>query len=125
MMAQEAARKKVFSSTLRRLLAYSKSFDCADAKIGDAVLFYKTANTKSAPRRRGPARILDIDVTGVTGSFQSQMFKVARRCVRKKVEEKDAVDSELDPSHERMRTAGPAPWDTLGRQDMGAVIDKD
>ena len=56
------------------------------------MLFYKTTTRKSAPRRRGPAKILDIDETGVTVKFQSQSFKVARYCVRKKLEEKDVLD---------------------------------
>ena len=44
---------------------------------------------KSNPRRRGPAAILDIDESVATLKFQSQTFKVARYCVRRKVEEKD------------------------------------
>ena len=44
---------------------------------------------KSNPRWRGPAKILDIDESGVALTFQSQTFKVARYCVRRKVEEKD------------------------------------
>ena len=64
MMAREAASKEVANSKLRRLLAYNKSFNCADVKIGDAVLLNKSTNKKSSPRRRGPAKILDIDETG-------------------------------------------------------------
>ena len=40
-MAQEAALKEIANSRLRRLLAFTKSFTCADVKIGDAVLFHK------------------------------------------------------------------------------------
>ena len=39
--AQEAALKEIANSKLRRLLAYNKTFDCADIKVGDTVLFYK------------------------------------------------------------------------------------
>ena len=55
--------------------------------------------------------------------FRSQTFKVARCCVRKKAEVEDVEDAELDSLDERGKTAGPAPWDTQGQQDMGAVMD--
>ena len=32
-------------------------------------------------------------------------------------------DAELEPLHARMGAVGPAPWDTLGQQDMGYVMD--
>ena len=87
--AQEAALKEIANSKLRRLLAYNKTFDSVDVKVGDEVLFYKAPQKKSNPRWRGPATILDIDESGVVLKFQSQSFKVARYCVRRKVEEKD------------------------------------
>ena len=34
-------------------------------------------------------------------------------------------DAELDPSHARMRSVGPAPWDTREEQDMGNAMDVD
>ena len=77
MMAQEAALKESAASKLRRLSAFNKSFTCTDVEIGDTVLCYKTQKKKSAPRRRGPALILDIDETGVTVKFQSQLCKAA------------------------------------------------
>ena len=87
--AQEAALKEIANSKLRRLLAYNKTFDCADIKVGGSVLFYKAPRKKSNPRWRGPAAILDIDESGVVLKFQPQSFKVARYCVRRKLEEKD------------------------------------
>ena len=106
MMAQEAAVKVVASSNLRRLVAFNKSFNCTNVKIGDTALYFKTTNKKSMPWRRGPALILDIDETGVTAKFQSQTFTVARFRVRKKAEEKDAEDAELDPLRARFRRIG-------------------
>ena len=86
MKAQEAAMKEIANSKLRRLLAYNKTFECTDIKMGDTVLFYKSPHRKSHPRWRGPAKILDIDETGVTVKFQSQSFKVALFCVRRKLD---------------------------------------
>ena len=71
MMAQEAALKEVANSKLRLLLAYDKSFDCADVKFGESALRPGAANRKSTPGCRGPVKILDIDATGVTAEFQS------------------------------------------------------
>ena len=87
--AQEAALKEIAKSKLRRLLARNKTFDCVDIKVGDLALFYKAPQKKSNPRWRSPATASDIDGSGVTLKFQSQIFKVARYCVRRKVEEKD------------------------------------
>ena len=103
MMAQEAALNEIASSKLRRSLAFNKSCACADVKIGDAILCNKAQRKKSTPRRRGPALILDIDETGVTAKVQSQTLKVARFCVRKKGEEKDAEDAESHPMREQFR----------------------
>ena len=79
--------KEVASSKLRRLLAYNKTFHCADNKVGDLVLFYEAPRQKSQPRWRGPALILDIDETGATAKYQTQSFKVAWYSVRKHVKE--------------------------------------
>ena len=43
MRAQEAALKETANSKLRRLLAYNKSFSCADIAVGDTLLLYKTS----------------------------------------------------------------------------------
>ena len=92
MMARGAALREVAKSKLRRLLARNKTFNCADIKVGDSVLFsdikvgdsiLKFTIRKSQPRRRGPAFILDIDETGAMVKHQTQSFKVARYCVRK------------------------------------------
>ena len=72
MMAQEAALKEVAKSKLRRLLAYNKTFNCADIKVGDSVLFYKAPHRKSQPRWRGPAPVLDVDETGVMVKYRTQ-----------------------------------------------------
>ena len=117
--------KEVANSKLRELLAYNKSFDYTDGETGETAPLYKSAKKKSAPRRRGPAKILDVDETGVTMKSQSQTFKEARYCVRKQVEETDVDDDELDPLHVRMRTVGPAPWEEQGQQTMGDATDAD
>ena len=59
-MAQEADLGGIANSSHRWSLASNKSPTCTDVKIGDAVLFRKSQNNESAPRRRGPALILDI-----------------------------------------------------------------
>ena len=93
--------KEIANSKLRRLLARNKTLDCVDIKVGGSVLFYEAPQKKSNPRWRGPAAILDIDESGVVLKFQSQTFKVARYCVRHKLEEEDlpqgsaAGDSQL------------------------------
>ena len=78
MRAQEAVLKEVANSIFRRLLAYTKSFNCADANAGDSVLFHEAQNRRSSPRLRGPAKILDIDETGATVTFRRQTFMAAR-----------------------------------------------
>ena len=90
MMAQEAALKEVARRKSRCLLRYDESFNCKDARVGDSVVSYKASNSKGSPRRRGPAKILDVDDAGVTVKFQSQTFKVARHCVRGRLDAQDA-----------------------------------
>ena len=74
MMAQEAALKKVATGKSRRLLAYNKSSKRTDVQIDDTVLLPKAMDRKSAPRRRGPAKILDIDEPGETVKPQPTTF---------------------------------------------------
>ena len=74
MVAQEAALNEVAISKFRSPLAYNKSCDCTDVKIGGAVLFHKTASKQSAPLWRGPAKNPDIAETGVTAKFQLRTF---------------------------------------------------
>ena len=38
---QEAALKEIANSKLRRLLAYNKTLESVDIKVGDVVLFYE------------------------------------------------------------------------------------
>lgn len=114
MMAPEAAFKEVANRKLRRLLAYSGSFDCSFVKIGNSVLFYGAANHKSAPRRSSPAKMSDIDGTGATAKFQSQTFKVARACAMKKMEPQDAGELERNPASAASDTGGEAPLADLG-----------
>ena len=77
-MANEVALEEIASITLRRLLAYDKSFNRADVKVGNSSLVHKASICKCALRRRGPAVIPGIDGTGATVNFQSQTFSMAR-----------------------------------------------
>ena len=86
MMAEEAALEDFADGRTRRLLAYDMSFTCADIKIGEAALVFKSANKENMRRRRGPALILGVAATGVTAKFQSHTFNVARICLWGKVE---------------------------------------
>ena len=86
-MAQEAAVEEIANGRLRWLSACNEFF-FLDVEIGDAVLSYKAQKKKSAPRRRAPALILDIDDAGVTVKFQPQVSKVARPCARERGEGK-------------------------------------
>ena len=61
---KEAALQEVANSELRRALAYNKSFNSTAVLIGDTALFHKSRNKKSAPRWRGPAKLLKIDEGG-------------------------------------------------------------
>ena len=70
------------------------------------MLFYKAPSLKSAPRRGGLSLTLGTDDADATVKFQSQTFKVARFCVRKKGEETDVADAELDLPRERFRRIG-------------------
>ena len=58
------------------------------------VFFFKAPNRESLPRRRGPAKVLGVDETGATESFQSQTFKVARYCVRRRVKDSEEPEGE-------------------------------
>ena len=90
--------REVANSNLCRLLAQNKSFDCADVHGGDTASFYKASNRESAPRRRGPAKILDVADTAATAKFQSQTFKVARYCARGKADAQDVGEVHSDPA---------------------------
>ena len=85
MRAQEATLKEVAKSKLRRLLARKATHSCTEIDVGDIVLFYKAQDRGSLRRRRGPAKVLEMDESGVAMSFQSQTFKVARYFVRRRL----------------------------------------
>ena len=89
------------------------------------MLFYKAQSKKSALRRRGPALISDIDETGATVKFQSQTFKVARFCARKRREEKDVEGDELDPVRARFHQGGYAFDVQLGKLYAGKDMEVD
>ena len=72
-----------------------------DVRISDTALFHKAANRKSAPRRMEPARISDTDETGAAVKFQSQTLKVARYCVRRKLEEEDVPQGSAAGDNQR------------------------
>ena len=112
MMEQEAALKKVANRKLRRLLAYNTTFDCAEIEISESALFYKTNNRKSMSKCAGTARIQESGETGVTVRYQSQTFKVARYCVRKKVDEK-----ELGGVNSALGCCSPACWSSVLEPD--------
>ena len=106
MMAQGAALEEIANASIRRSLAFNRSFTCADVKIGDIVLSYKAQRQQDTPQWRGPAWVLHIDATGVPVKFQPQTFEVARLCVRKTGGKKDEEDAELDLLRERFRRIG-------------------
>ena len=68
---------------------------------------------------------MEIDATGVTVKFQSQIFKVARSCVRKCGEEKDPEEAELDSVRVRFRRSGSDLSDQLGPSDVGKDMEVD
>ena len=81
---------EVANSKLRRLVSHNQSFNCTDIAIGGSVLLKKAQSRKRSPRWRGPAKILGFDDARATVTLQSQIFEVARRRVRKRLDEKDA-----------------------------------
>ena len=85
-MAREADLKAVAKSRLRFLFAYNESFNCTAVKVGDTGPSHKASNGKIAPRRRGPAKILVFADAGAMSESQSQILKVPRYCVRRKVD---------------------------------------
>ena len=97
-MAQGTAMKEIASSKLRRLLADNKSSDCTDEKVAGSGIFYTLAGRKSAPKWRGPTVIPGIDEAGVAAKFQGNASKVARYCVRERVDPTDVGDLELNPA---------------------------
>ena len=81
---------------------------------GGSALTFKAVDRRSAPRRRGPAKILAIEETGVPAKFQSQTFKLARYCVRKKMAPQDAGEAEMHCASGTSETRDGAPLADLG-----------
>ena len=94
MRAQEAMLIEVAKSKLRRFSAHNQTVNCMDVSVGDMVLFYENPNRKGLPRWKGPAKVLELDETGVTVSFESKIFKVTRFCIRRRVPEPDIIDQD-------------------------------
>ena len=111
--AQEAALKEIAYSRLRQLLAFSESVACAEVKIGDAALLCNAQGRKSAPRRRGPASILDIDGAGVTGRWRGFARESGGG-------DEGVADAELDPAQIRFRHFGAGRGD--GKSSPSTVI---
>ena len=78
------------------------------------MLLYKTPNRKGAARWRGPAKILGIYETGVTAKSQSQYLYLARYCIRKKAEEKDATKANWNIAKDTRDLWGGPPTKDLG-----------
>ena len=100
--AREAALKEVADCKLVCLLAHNKTFDSADAKLGDSALFFKAPNRNSHPNWRGPARILDVDELKSPRFFQVRPSK----WMEEEVGCKEAPPG-LEPSRARYRTELP------------------
>ena len=66
--------------------------------------FSRAFNRKSAPRRRGPAVILNINGAGAAVEFQSPSFAAARYCVERKLDAKDAGVVACNPVSENSDT---------------------
>ena len=98
----EIAERKV-----RRILAFNNSFDSASVRVGDEVLFYEAPPRQSAPRWRGRAKVLPLDESGATLSFQGQTFKAARHCVRKKVRASVESEASLEDAFDDLCRSAP------------------
>ena len=114
MTAQDAALRKAANGKLRRPLTYSKSSNCADAKIGDAALLKEAVDRRSAPRQRGPARLSDIDDAGATVSAPRQTSEVTGYCGGEEMGPQDVGEAERDPESGPSHTRDGAPLVHLG-----------
>ena len=54
--AQEATRAVIANNKLRWLLAFNKTFNCAEIDVGDMALFHKAQNRESSFIRRRTGR---------------------------------------------------------------------
>ena len=110
------------NSKLRRFSAYAESRNRTDVAIGESALFYKAVNCQSTPRRRGPARTFDVDVTGGTNKFQNRTFKVARHCVGKEAAEQDVGEVKWNPASGESDSGDGGPLTDLGRREMNDAL---
>ena len=83
-MDQKAILEETDNGKMRRIMERNQTFNIAGFAIGDSALFYKQISRKGTQKWRGPATILGIDETRVAMKFQSQTFRIARNCVRKR-----------------------------------------
>ena len=79
----------------------------------------KLVSRKSASKWRGPAAVLDIGETGVTGKFLGKPSKLARHCVRKRVGPKAAGDADSNPVSARSDAIKVWPSSALGQREEG------
>ena len=89
---------RMAGSKLRRASACNRSFNCTDVEVANSAPFYKAVNRNSAPRRRGPLVILDIDGIGVTAKSRSQTLRAAWYCVRGHLGSEDAGGRNWNPA---------------------------
>ena len=92
-VAHAGGRSRSERSRQRQVTPFAEhntAFKSTDERVRDTALFRKATDRKSTPRRRGPAKIPDIDDAGVTVKFPSQTFKAARCPVKKKVDVENA-----------------------------------
>ena len=126
-MAQEADSKEVAYSKLCRLFVNNKSCNCADAQVGtpDAQVgtpthrFYNAPDRKGALGRRGLAEILDVDDAVVAVKSKSQISKVARYRVRKKVGAQAGGEVGWGPATRGSDTLGGTPPVARGKNHGG------
>ena len=78
MTARGAGLEEIASSKSRRRLARSKSFDCADAKMGDSVFFFLASRSQMCPEMACSGGYIGIDEARVAAKSQRQAFKFAR-----------------------------------------------
>ena len=111
--AQGAALTEAPDGTFRRFLAYDKSYNCADAQVGESVLFRKAVGRRCAPRGRGPAKIRDADDAGATVKFRSQTRKMARYRLRGKVGARGMGEVYRNPG-----SGGSDTWDGMAPAEL-------
>ena len=98
--ANEAARKEIAESRLRRLLDHNRSLGRAGVLAADAVSHHKMVGRRGAPKWRRPAVVLHVDEAGVAATFQGQTSKVARYCARERAGPTDVGRTDWHPVSE-------------------------